>query len=391
MKKNVLLGNMSCLADAGDPNVRYQQFLQVGKVPFKCLIESVILFDQVIIPTNDFMPLSLIAGVLGERPLIGLLDDEIIKFARFKGSLCYLGNGGGVSVFQVHAADTIEPKYFSAPLDQAATAAINAVNTNINKKRLSELASQATVEFQIEVEALRAATYAEIKATPSIIKAKGLVDVRRLKGIEPNQVRLLSGVLREGQDDDIFQVLRVAQACVEAKAAATTNCDDIYTSDQVSELFQGALTRAARISNPGEVYVELRELADLPDIGDLILKNKGAFGDLIKLRNSNSGVQFRRWFHENARKDPAYAGREYIKMLQQVPGIQTASAKTIRFLAQIGVGVVGAAVLDPGTGLLAGVSASAVDSYLIERVFRGSSPKVFLERLQKLAAERMTN
>jgi hypothetical protein len=65
MKTSVLLGNMACLADAGNPSERYQQFLRVGKPPFKCLIESVLLFDQVVIPTNDFMPLSLIANPMG--------------------------------------------------------------------------------------------------------------------------------------------------------------------------------------------------------------------------------------------------------------------------------------------------------------------------------------
>ena len=386
MKQNVLLGSMSCLADAGNSNERYQQFLQVGKSPFKCLIESLLLFDQIVIPTNDFMPLSLIAGVLGERALQRLLDEDAVKFARFKGSLCYLGNGGGVSVFQVGSAEHNAPIYFSAPLDEATRAAIDAVNANLDKKKTAELATRATAEFSIEVEELRTMTYSQIKKSPRVIKAKGLVDVRRLKGIQPNQVRLLSGVLQEGQDDDIFQVLRVAQACVEVKAAATTDCNDIYTSDQVSELFRGALTRASGSAHPGNAYVELRELADLPDVGELVLHDKDLIEGILNLRNSTAGVQFREWFQENVRTDPGYVAREYAKMLQQVPGIQSGTARTIRFLAQVGVGAASAVALDAAAGFVAGAAAGAIDSFLVDRMFRGSSPKVFLEKLQKLAA-----
>ena len=377
---------MSCLADAGDPNERYQQFLRVGKPQFKCLIESTLLFDQIVIPTNDFMPLSLMAGVLGERALLRLLDEDTVRFARFRGSLGYLGNGGGITVFQVGSAVQNVPKYFSAPLDEATRAAIEAVNANLDKKKLAELTTRATAEFSIEVEELRTMTYGQIKKSPEVIKAKGLVDVRRLKGIQPNQVRLLSGVLQEGQNDDIFQVLRVAQACVEVKAAANTDCDDIYTSDQVSELFRGALTRATGSAHPGNAYVELRELADLPDVGELVLQDTGLLESVLKLRNSTAGAQFRGWFQENVRTDPTNVAREYAKLLQEVPGIQSATGRTIRFLAQVGVGAASAIALDAAVGFAASMAAGAIDSFLVDRMFGGSSPKVFLERLQKLAA-----
>ena len=108
-------------------------------------------------------------------------------------------------MFQVGSAVQNVPKYFSAPLDEATRAAIEAVNANLDKKKLAELTTRATAEFSIEVEELRTMTYGQIKKSPEVIKAKGLVDVRRLKGIQPNQVRLLSGVLQEGQNDDIFR------------------------------------------------------------------------------------------------------------------------------------------------------------------------------------------
>jgi hypothetical protein len=72
--------------------------------------------------------------------------------------------------------------------------------------------------------------------------------------------------------------------------------------------------------------------------------------------------------------------------LQEVPGIQSATGRTIRFLAQVGVGAASAIALDAAVGFAASMAAGAIDSFLVDRMFGGSSPKVFLERLQKLAA-----
>jgi hypothetical protein len=158
---------MACLADFGNPNERYQNFLKVGRPPFKSLIESVLLFDQVVIPTNDFMPLALMAGVLGEKPVIRLLDEEIIKFARFRGAVGYLGNGGGISILQLSSSKNI-PKLFSAPLYEAAGHAIEGVEANLDKKKIRDLAIKATVEFGLETKILKEMAYGEIAKNPQL-------------------------------------------------------------------------------------------------------------------------------------------------------------------------------------------------------------------------------
>jgi hypothetical protein len=103
--KCIVLGTMTCFADFADPSKRYQNFLSVGKPAFKNLIESLLLYDQVYIPTNDFMPLALMIGVLGEAFVLQLLEIDVLKFVRFKGAITYIGNGGGVSVVQLSSKD----------------------------------------------------------------------------------------------------------------------------------------------------------------------------------------------------------------------------------------------------------------------------------------------
>jgi uncharacterized membrane protein len=195
VSKRVLLGNMSCFADVGDPNQRYQKFLKNGVGPFKCFIESLLLFDRIVIPTNDFMPLALLAGVFGEKEIAELLDLEIVKFARFRGLITYVGNGGGILVGQIHSGDEGKPRWMSAPLEEAARIAIEGLDAKINKVHLRNLAVKSSVEFPVEEKQGEFAklVYDEIAKEPSILAAEGVIELNRLPGVKPTDVRVLSG------------------------------------------------------------------------------------------------------------------------------------------------------------------------------------------------------
>jgi len=56
--------------------------------------------------------------------------------------------------------------------------------------------------------------------------------------------------------------------------------------------------------------------------------------------------------------------------------VDSGLARVIRFLAIQAVGLV-----NP----VAGSAASAIDSFVLKRIIRGSSPKFFIERLDQLA------
>jgi hypothetical protein len=208
-------------------------------------------------------------------------------------------------------------------------------------------------------------------------------DPNRLPGINPDQIRLLSGVLEANQQDDIFQTLRTAQACMEVHAATIASCDDVYVSDQVAELYRRPMQETAERAHPGKGFAELTRLANLPDVGELALQNKETLSDIFKLRNSTAGIQFRAWFHEKCRSDPENVTKEYISLVSEVPFIDSFKGRSIRFLAQAAVGVAGL-WLNPAAGLVAGTTASVVDSYVIGSLFNNSSAKVFLERLREL-------
>jgi hypothetical protein len=255
-----------------------------------------------------------------------------------------------------------------------------------DKKELSHLAFQGTVEFALENadHNFANAVYREADENPSILSHSLYADLRRLPGVTNTDVRGLSGVWAPGQDDDVFQMLRVAQACMESVAAGAAECDDVYTADQVSQLYKSGLARVAGRLDYGSQYTELREIADLPDIAEVALIDKSKLLDILTLRHSSSGLAFRKWFHANCMGDPAYTAKEYASLLKVIPKVQSAPIKTIRFLATAAVGVM-ALPADPMIGLGAGIIASCVDSFLVDRIFKGASPKIFIERLVDIA------
>jgi hypothetical protein len=314
-----------------------QTFLNGGRPPMKSLIESMLLFDQIVIPTNDFMPLALLIGVLGERPVRQLLDDDILKFARFKQFIAYAGGGVGVSLLSLYDPDGKTPKYFSAPSVEAVR---NAVGSTIarDKSGLSRLAFQGTVKFALENadHAFANAVYNEAGQTLSMLSHPFHADLKRLPGVTDTDFRGLSGVWEPGQDDDVFQMLRVAQACMESVAARATGCDDVYIADQVSQLYKNGLSRVASRLDHGSQYTALREIAELPGIAELALIDKTKLQDILKLRNSSSGFAFRKWSHENCMGDPVNTAKEYASVLKEIPKVQSAPIKTIRFLATAG-------------------------------------------------------
>ena len=70
---SLFTGDMWAVHNFAGPDRRYQSFLQNGKPRFSHLFDGLLLYDKVVVPTQDFLSLSVLVGVLGERAIIDLL------------------------------------------------------------------------------------------------------------------------------------------------------------------------------------------------------------------------------------------------------------------------------------------------------------------------------
>jgi hypothetical protein len=364
----------------GNPNERYQKFLTRGRPPIKQLIESLLLHPVVYVPTEDYLSLAVLVGTLGERPVIEMLDSKRLQFARLRGSLAYIGNGGGLKFYEMGGRNN--PSAHCGPADQAIGWALGGLNVAVKDPALTRLALQATHEVvgtQIS-DAIQAETYKDVLQSEYLRAEFAIRNMRmdHLAGIGPKDVRIYGGPDEPIVGDEIDTLLMLAMANVELKLAERVGATDLATTSPIGHLLKGKRERAGG-REAAESFGELREIADIPDVGEAVLAGRVSVAEIIKLAESRDGMAFLTWFHENCRTDTKGTAREYAALLKQVPQVQSVPIKVLRFLATAGIGLI------PGGGTIAGPVASAIDSFVLERMVHGASPKYFIEKLSQLA------
>jgi hypothetical protein len=205
----------------------------------------------------------------------------------------------------------------------------------------------------------------------------------RLAGIKPDEVRCYGGPdAGSRKNDEIDLILDLCAANVELRLAQLANCDDSSTANPVGHMLKAKVDRTFGNSVPFDSLVHLRELDGIPDIASAVLEHpienrSPVLISVMKLKHSRDGVEFRKWFHQNCRGNPAEVARNYIEILKAVPTVNKLPARILRFILTSAIGVV------PGIGNVLGIAASAIDSFLIDKWCRGSSPKFFIDNLRQ--------
>jgi len=376
-----LAADLWAVFNFGDPNDRYRKFLSRGRPSIKQLLESLLLHPQTFIPTEDYLSLSVLVGTLGERPVLDMLESGRVKFARLRGSLAYVGNGGGLHFYEIGGSE--QPNPHCAPVEEAIAWALSGLQIPLRDPALARLALQATQEVtgtSID-DSIRHETYMDVLKSPYLRNQFSLrnKDMNHLAGIGPKGIRIYGGPDVPATGDEIDTVLVLGMANIELRLADVVGAADLATASPVGHMLRAKVERAVD-RDAAESFGELREIADIPDVGEAILARNSSVGDVLKLAASSDGTAFREWFHNNCRKDTVATARAYSELLKEIPGVQSVPAKVLRFLVTTGIGLI------PGAGAIAGPAATALDSFVLERLVQGGSPKYFIEHLSQLAA-----
>ena len=101
------------------------------------------------------------------------------------------------------------------------------------------------------------------------------------------------------------------------------------------------------------------------------------FPDLLRVLSSRQADEFRQWFQNKKGLSEVEIITEYIALLKQVPRIERLPSKILRFA------ITTAAGFFPVVGNLVDV----FDSFIINRLFRGRSPKFFIDDLTAFTGE----
>lgn len=378
-EQRLLAASMWAIFNYDNPNERYQQFLKRGRGAFSSMIDGLVLYDQVIVPTQDFMSLTILVGVLGQRSVLDLLENKCLSFLRVKSAMAYVGNGTGITAFMVKSP-TGECRPFCDSVEGAANWALRGLSDISVDPTLSAKVVQATREIDVGdvIDEVRHETYMDVLNSQCLRDQFAIrnTDMDRLSGIEANGVRIYGGPDGNWHGDEIDILMALAATNLELCLADFANCVDSSTASPVGQIIKAKVERCLGWEKATGFGV-LQEVAGIPDIAGTVLNEPVAdrpalMSKLLKLRGTRNAEQFRHWFHSNCGSSNLDVAKEYVKLLRQIPAAQSWPGRVIRLIFTSAIGAMLPA---------AGLAASFVDSFFVERLLRGSSPKFFIDDL----------
>jgi len=380
--KKIFSADMWAIYNFAEANDRYEKFINSNIPALKRFVESILLYDVITIPTQDFMGLTVLINLFGKNCISQLLEEQSLSFTRVKGGISY-AKSQGVYPLGIKDGDTGIDKPFCGSTESALVWSQSGINKNEsgNKKSLTQKVLSMTREVDLKeiIGDIKLETSKDILKSQTLRSLFGFksTDLDNLEMGENKKTYIFPGVQAFNAQTDLDVLLAITQANLELCLMGISDSQDMSTTSPVGHLLSAKYQRSDPQPIPFDSFSYILEIDDIPDFSQAVLHKQLDLKKIINLRNSKNAIEFRRWFHENCRTDPLRTTKEYIKLIKQVPAIESRLVKTIRFFVTQGLGLIPI----PGVGQ----AVSTIDSFILERFFRGKSPKFFIDKLRQVA------
>lgn len=180
------------------------------------------------------------------------------------------------------------------------------------------------------------------------------------------------------QGDLVLRYLDIAHANLFVLIASKLGCNDILGNDICSNIIDVRFKKIFSLSEiPVDKFKTLLDFEEIPNFEYLLKTNQLSFRDLINIRNSKDGISFREWFAKldnSTKKDviEAYCRANFGSK------INSTSSKLIRIALYQTIPTL---FTDPIMSRFIGTGLSFVDSFLLNKLQVGWTPKVIFQRL----------
>jgi len=338
----------------------------------KSICEDLILHDQILIPTTDFLTADGLILIVGEKGFIDLLESERIKFLRTRCVFSYVrgkGKDGGLAIF----SDPENKRPQNSRLEESVSAGLSVIQDQVkDKNKLKELLikNTFTLETSTILNKVRREAIADLKE--SILWKSDYElqkpDLLALPGMEKMQVRVI-GAEHDPAKNIVDTLLALVLYNADLYLAEKYECISTSPFYPIGDLLR---LKAQRVQRGFEGLWELFEINGVPDLA-LADFGKETFSGFHRITQSRKAESFRRWFHSLKTLDRKEILKEYLSIIQEVPWTQKLPTKVFRFVATTGLGLI------PGIGQLA----SFFDSFIFDRLFQKESPKFFIDDLNR--------
>lgn len=352
-----------------------QRYLQRKPQIAKSLCEDLILHDQILIRTQDYLTACGLILIVGEKGFIDLLERDKLKFIRTRGVWGLLSGKGPAEI----GFGYTYPQHPSvAPIEESVQAGLRVIEDRINdKNKLQQVIVQNSIpiEWDIILKAVKRESIEDLKYTqvwrPEY--ESNNPNFFLLPKTQKISMRIIGpGFQPESNIRDAALALTLYNS--DLYLAEKFDCNDISPFYSIGDLLDIKQKRLSRHTGYSDKLWTLLEVAGVPDFSQVELSEASHMSDLLKVSTSKNAKQFRDWFHPNASLDEKEILREYLGVVQQVPWVQKLPAKGLRFAVTTALGIF------PGLGQ----AVSFFDTFIVERLFKGKSPKFFVDDLTKI-------
>ena len=375
-----------------DHSLRANSFFQTNPANRAHLISQLLLYETVIIPTIDFGVVPTLINWFGLNTFEEVLEAAAIKFVRRNGILGYAGNGNGISTFTIFPGEGSpfewwQEAMFGENLATSAELQLKQMCPFISRKRrqkliekVNSLSTVLTDDNDFFMKNIVHESYTDIMSNERLTKfmlasagKKGnRVDLTRLDGVAPNQMRVLAqeGIIK----DPVDLVLRIAEINMEVVMATATGNADIFTSEGSEEILAGKLSRYKIDKSLFQSFLSLLELNNIPDIRYAVMSDDIDLPTIWTLRQKKISSQFRKWLREADPQNARDLEKAYVQVLGKSTLADSLPIRTLRFAITTVAG------LNPIIGFVAGV----IDNFFVDKWLSGYSPKLLLDEVPKL-------
>ncbi len=347
------------------------RYLKRSKIITNSVCEDLIINDQVVVPTQDYLTAVGLILILGEKSLIKLLERERLKFIRTRHSFGYIRGEGPEGALVSFGTENKE-KAQDTSVEKSVALALRTISDRLTEDKLiTDLLVESSFEEQTPelIDAVQAEAIADFKQTPFWTDeyAESKPNCLRLPGMAKMQCKVV-GAADDPYAGPVEFFLSLAIKNIDLFLAEKYDCQNISPFYPIGDFLE---TKSARVNLDN--FSSTIEVMGVPDFSVVDFSQENLFSDFLKATESENARVFKDWLASLDSIDSKEVLSAYIEVLKDVPWLQRLPAKGLRFAATSIAGLV------PGVGSLAGL----FDAFVLDTIFREKSPKYFIDDLTK--------
>lgn len=384
--KKLFAGDLWPLFTTSSGNDRLKNLENNFTDPLETLIESLILYDKIVVPTQDFIVIPAFISALGEDSFRSLIECGAIEFLRLNRIIGF-ESGKGAALFKLQKREG-QPHPFAADLDWVIDWAVKAFVPTQDPKCLISAISNTVTEIEEDGihPVLRKESEDDILESEETRELFSLPKIHpRDFSVEENKVIFYSNSGQDSSFQTVNSYLRLVQTNVELYMSNWIGCDDIASAANLDSI----LTNKHLRSQHKEAMSNLMEINRIPDFAPNVRNGTIPLHQIIKLRDSKHCGGFRTWFHENINSaSTKEIAQNYIDLLSSTSVFEKIPNKILRVIvwtsASTAAGLVAAGPVGTAVGAAVGFSGGLFDAFVMDKLGTKGSPKVFLDKLRHL-------